>query len=105
MIQPSADQIGAGVETIDETRHGNVIAAREQDQNGSLSSQLAVLESVTSAAQAFRDAAKDTMTAKLTVTSTLAVSLTDSKGQSNILYARPDGTLGRFKAGGLNSVA
>ena len=105
VVQPAADQVGAGVETIDEAQHRDLIATRGQDQNGSFSSQMAVLESVTSAAQAFRDAAKDTVTAKLTVTSTLAVSLTDTKGQSTFLYARPDGTLGRFGTGGLNAVA
>lgn len=105
VIQPAADQEGAGLETIDEARHGDVIATRGQNQNGSFSSQKAVLESVISAAQAFRDAAKNTVTAKLTITSTLAVSLTDTKGQSTFLYARPDGTLGRFGSGGLNAVA
>ena len=105
VIQPAADQEGAGLETIDEARHGDVIATRGQDQNGSFSSQKAVLESVMSAAQAFRDAAKGTVTAKLTIMSTLTVSLTDTKGQSTFLYARLDGTLGRFGSGGLNAVA
>ena len=105
VIQPSTDQNGIGLETIDNARHGDVIATLGQDENGSFSSQEAVLKSVTAAAQAFRDAAKNIVTAKVTITSTLAVSLTDTKGQSTILYARPDGTLGTFGTGSLNSVA
>ena len=104
-ILPASDQGWTGLETIDEARQGGVIAARGQDQNSAFSTQASVLKTVTAAAQAFRDAAKDTVTAKLTVTSTMTVSLINSKGESSFLYKRPDGTFGQFRSGGLNAVA
>lgn len=105
IIQSATDQGQTGPEVIDEAQQGGAVASRGRNEKGAFFSQTSVLETVTAVAQAFRDAARGSVTAKLSVTSTLAMSLTNSKGQPVFFYTRPDGTLGRFGSGGLNTLA
>jgi len=106
VIQPATDQDNAGPEIIDETQQGGRNRSSGYGPNGaSFFLQEAALDTLTTVAQAVKNEATGVLTAKLTITNTLALSVITQKGQTAFLYARPDGTFGRFTSGDLNTVA
>ena len=104
-VQLPADQGQTGDEVRDEAHQIAAVASGGYGQGGTWFAQAAALKSVTAVAEESRNATTGSLTAKLSVTTTLAVGLLAAAAKPVFLYARPDGTLGRFGAGGLNNVA
>lgn len=104
VFQPAAGQGQMEAEIIDRAQQGVVSASTGYGPKGISFAQEGVLNTLTTVEQAYKDAATGGLTAKVSVTNTLALSLLTLKGQPVFLYTRPDGTLGRFAAGGLNTI-